>query len=412
MGYFRYKVMEASGDVVSGIVDLPYEDIVSVISYLEADGDTMVISVKKAGFFLSFVSGLFKTIFAKKIKRKFIAEWLNNLSLMIKAGMPIATAFEESISDSEYSGFKKDVGDIIMDIQRGGSFSAAIERKSHIFPKTVLYLVRIGEESGTLDERLKDAADHLNRIDEIISDTKQALLYPCFVFVTMGFAMIFWFYYVVPKIIALFSDMNVHLPWLTLFVIGISEFVQTHILRMVTVGVLLFVVGMILYKKNRKFRKLADVIFMKMPIIGILIKGSNLAFITEYLALLINVGIDIIQSVKIMKESVSNEVFRDKLAEIENSLASGTGIADSFRKTHIFPQFVCRMISIGEISGTLPDQLKYTAEDYKRKLSVMVENLGKTLEPVVLIIAGVIFVVIMAGLFLPIYDLVGNISTM
>ena len=100
------------------------------------------------------------------------------------------------------------------------------------------------------------------------------------------------------------------------------------------------------------------------------------------------------------------------MTEIKNSLSAGASIAESFKKAVVFPGFVCRMVGIGEISGTLPEQLYYVAEDYKSKLATMVASLGKTLEPVVLIIAGAVFAVIVAGLFLPIYDLVGRVSSM
>ena len=332
--------MKPTGDVESGIVDLPYEDEFSVISYLESNDNTIVIFVKKLNFFSSFFFVFLKQCFTKKIKHKFIAEWLNNISMMIKAGMPLALALEESVEDSELPDFKKDVHDMVMGIQRGNNFSGVIENKSRIFPKTVLYLIRIGEESGSLDERLKDAAEHLNRIQAIVNDTKQALLYPSFVFFTMGGAMIFWFYFVVPKIVALFSDMNVTLPALTLIVIGISDFIQAYIIEMILFCFLFVVTIIILYRKNRKFRKFIDIIFLKLPIAGELIKISNLAFITEYFALLINAGIDIVQSVKILEESVSNEVFKAKLTDIKNSISAGTSIAEAFKETKIFPKFI------------------------------------------------------------------------
>lgn len=402
-------MMKPSGEVVSGVVNLPFEDILSAISYLEANENTTIF-VKKLGTVSTFLFKFLKKGVKRKIERKFLAEWFNNLAMMIKAGMPLSTALEESATSSERPDFESDISDMILSIQRGSSFSAAAEQQGHLFPRTALHLIRIGEESGTLDERLKDAANHLTRIQAIISDTKQALLYPLFVFFTMGGGMIFWFYYVVPKIVSLFSDMDVTLPPLTLFVIGVSEFVQTYIFEIIfiTTAIVFSIVG--LYKTVRSFKKAMDFFILKIPIAGTLVQASSLAFITEYFSLLLNAGIDIIQSVKILEESIGNEVYRDKLAEIKNSLTSGTPISESFVKTKVFPRFICRMINIGEMSGTLPDQLNYIAEDYKQKLGSLVANLGKIIEPVVLVVAGIMFAVIMAGLFLPIYDLVGNIG--
>lgn len=410
MGYFRYKMMKPTGEVIGGIADLPFEDVMSAISYLEG-GENTTIFVKKLGRIPAFFFHFLKQQTRKKVDRKFLAEWFNNLALMIKAGMPLTNALEESAMGVDHKDFQKDILDMNLSIQRGSNFSAAVERQSHVIPRTAIYLIKIGEESGTLDERLKDAAEHLLRIQSIISDTKQALLYPAFVFLAMGGGMIFWFYYVVPKIVALFDDMDVNLPALTLFVIAISEFVQNHILELLG-GTFITIVALItLYKNMRAAKKAMDLIFLKIPIVGTLIQASTLAFITEYFSLLLNAGIDIVQSVNILEESVGSEVYRDKLNEIKESLAAGSPISESFTKTGIFPRFICRMISIGEMSGTLPEQLNYIAEDYKQKLTNLVSSLGKIIEPVVLVVAGIMFAVIMAGLFLPIYDLVGNIGS-
>ncbi len=409
MAHFKYKLMKASREVVSGISELPFEDIMSAISYLEANGDT-TISVKKLGNVSAFVFKNLKQGLKRKIERKFLAEWFNNLSMMIKAGMPLITALEESAISSGRPDFESSVGEMILGIQRGAGFSAAAQQQPNLFPKTTLHLIRIGEESGTLDERLKDAADHLTRIQAIISDTKQALMYPLFVFLTMGGGMIFWFYYVVPKIVALFQDMDVTLPPLTLYVIGVSRFVQAYFFEIIFVTVLTSITIVGLYRNVKPVKKVMDYLLLKLPVAGTLIQASSLAFITEYFSLLLNAGIDVILSVKILEESVGNEVFRGKLTQIKKSLASGTPISESFTRTKIFPRFVCRMINIGEMSGTLPDQLSYIAADYKQKLTRLVASLGKIIEPLVLVVAGIMFAVIMAGLFLPIYDLVGNIG--
>lgn len=409
MSYFKYKMMKPSGEVISGVADLPFEDLLSAITYLEA-GENTTIFVKKMNSVSSFIFKFLKQGTRRKVERKFLAEWLNNLSMMIKAGMPLITALEESAFSVDNPDFEADIRDIVLSIQRGANFSTAVEQKRRIFPGTVIHLIKIGEESGTLDDRLNDAAEHLIRIQAIISDTKQALMYPFFVCITMGAGMIFWFYYVVPKIVALFQDMDVSLPPLTLFVIGVSEFVQANILEIIASTVIggLLITG--LYKSSKPCKKAIDYLLLKTPVAGTLIQASILAFITEYFSLLLNAGIDIIHSIKILETSVDNEIYKEKLTEIKHSLASGTPISESFTRTKVFPKFICRMISIGEMSGTLPDQLNYIAEDYKNKLTRLVAALGKTIEPVVLVVAGIMFAIIMAGLFLPIYDLVGNIG--
>jgi general secretion pathway protein F/type IV pilus assembly protein PilC len=346
----------------------------------------------------------------KKITRPFQAEFFSNVSLMLRSGVTLTTALEEAATSSGRPDFESDIRDMISNIEGGASFSQAAEKYPYIFPGTAVHLIRIGEETGKLDRMLTDAAEHLKRMQTILSDTKQALLYPSFVFIALGAGLVFWFYYVVPKIVGLFKEMDVSLPPLTVFLIRLSDFVQDHFLSMIFGIAVVVLITMLGYKGNRRIRKLCDAILLKLPVSGTIISASAMAFITEYFSLLLSVGIDILQSMNILQDSIKNEVYREKLAEVREELATGKGISESFEHTPLFPSFVVRMLNVGEQSGTLPEQLSHIAEDYRNKLSIIVATIGKIIEPVVLVIAGAMFAVIIGGLFLPIYDLVSKVS--
>jgi len=401
--------MEPTGRVSSGIISLPYKDVLSAVTHLER-GENTSIYVKKLGPIASFIFQLFSLRLRRRISRSFQAEFLSNISMMLRSGMTLTDALEEGASTSESPDFESDITDMITTIQGGATFSEAADKYRYIFPKTVIYLIRMGEETGRLDAMLQDASEHLKRIQDIISDTKQALLYPSFVFIAMGAGLIFWFYYVVPKILSLFEEMDVTLPSLTIFLLKISEFIQNHFLSMVLGLLLVIFIGVTAYKESRKVKKATDALLLKLPISGTIISASTMAFITEYFSLLIKAGIDILQCMTILKESIKNEIYKEKLHEVRESLSRGEGIADSFRGVLIFPLFVTRMINVGEVSGTLPEQLSYIAEDYRKKLAILVATIGKMIEPIVLVIAGAMFAIIIAGLFLPVYDLVSRVS--
>jgi len=409
VSYFRYKLMEPTGRITSGVIGLPYKDVMSAISHLER-GDNTTIYVKKLGVIASFIFQLVRVTFRRGVPRSFQAEFLSNISMMLRSGMTSTIALEEAASSSDRPDFESDINDMIINIQGGATFSEAADRYRYIFPKTVIYLIRIGEETGRLDEMLQDASEHLKRIQNIISDTKQALLYPSFVFITMGAGMVFWFYYVVPKILALFKEMDVTLPSITVFLLKISEFVQDHFLSMILGLALAIFIVVTAYKGNLRVKRSIDALLLKLPFSSTIISASTMAFITEYFSLLIRAGIDILQSMTILKESIKNEIYREKLGEVREGLTRGEGVADSFRGALIFPLFVIRMINVGELSGTLPEQLTYIAEDYRNKLSVLVATIGKMVEPIVLVVAGAMFAIIIAGLFLPIYDLVSQVG--
>ncbi len=409
MNYYRYKLIAPTGKIQAGVTRLPYQDIMSAISYLERDG-SVTIYVKKLGRLLAFVFLLGSFSLRKKMPRTDQAEFLNNISVMLRAGVPLITALEESAGVSDAAEVAIDMNDIVSSIQGGATFSEVAQRYPYIFPKTVIHLIKIGEETGRLDAMLKDASEHLKRIQNIVSDTKQALLYPSFVFAAMGSGLLFWLYYVVPQILVLFKEMDVTLPPITVFVMTVSNFVQDYFFH-ILVGTVLTVLAIgAARRSSRKIKKGISAMLLKLPIVGTIIQASTLAFIAEYFSIMINAGMDMLRSVAILKDSINNEVYREKLDEVLDALSTGTGISDSFTQAGIFPSFVTRMIGIGETSGTLTDQLFYIAEEYRKRLSILVSTISKSLEPIVLVVAGAMFAVIIGALLLPIYDLVGQVS--
>ena len=411
MNYYRYKLITRGGEVASGMARLPYQETLSAVNHLERDG-SMTLYVRKLGRLGQWVLRLFDLRPKRRLPRLMLAEIFNNLSLMLRAGMPLVTSLEEVGQMEDFPGIAADFKEIIERIQGGSGFCDSAARFGHLFPDSVLHLLRMGEETGKLDDMLKDASQHLHRVHKIVSDTKQALLYPAFVLTAIGGGMLFWFAYVVPKIVGLFQELDVALPGITLALIAVSAFVEQYYPVIIAAAMTLLVLTAALRKKNRGFRRLLDALLLRLPITRSLMTASVLAYISEYFAMLINAGIDIMQCMRILQQSVGNEVYRAKLQEVRGFLESGEGIADSFRKAVIFPNFVVRMMGVGENSGTLPEQLTYIADQYREKLAVLVATIGKAIEPLILVVAGTIFAVVIIGLFLPVYDLVSRVTAL
>jgi type II secretory pathway component PulF len=409
MNYYKYKLIAPSGEVCSGNAKLPYQDLMSAIYHLERDGST-ALYVKKLGILRSFVAGLADFRLLRRLSGSVQAEFLSNISLMLRSGVTLTAALKEASESLDRVELSGDIDNMIISIQGGAAFSDTAEKYRHIFPRAVIHLIRIGEETGRLDAMLKNGSDHLKKVQAIISDTKQALIYPALVLTTMAAGFIFWVYYVAPKILALFKDMDITLPTLTIIVMKVSYFCRDYILY-ILMGLALVIFSLLsAYKINQRLRKVFDAVLLKLPVVGKIVSASTLAFITEYFALLLNAGVDLLQAMTILKTSIKNEIYQDKLAEISEDLKKGESISTAFEGGKIFPTYVTRMISVGEMSGTLTEQLNYVADEYRNRLSTLVATIGKMIEPVILIIAGVLFAVIFGGLLLPIYDLASHIS--
>ncbi len=410
MHYYKYKLISADGQVVAGRSKLPYSDLMSAVYHLERDGSTTLF-VRKLGPLRSWVERLGNLRLHRRLPKSAQSELLGNISLMLRSGVTLTSALEEATGSLERPAVTEDIRNMITAIKGGSSFSDAADRYPHIFPKAVIHLIRIGEETGRLDEMLKNASEHLKKLQAIISDTKQALLYPAMVLTVMTAGFFFWVYYVAPKILSLFEDMDLTLPALTVAVMKTSYFLRDYSL-LVFLSVALALVSVFTARKtNRAFKKATDAILLRTPVAGTIATASILAFVTEYFSLLLNAGVDLLHSMKILREAVGNQVYRDKLHRIRESLTRGEGIADSFQDSNIFPTYVIRMLNVGEMSGTLSEQLDHIAKEYRDRLSYLVAALGKLIEPVILVIAGVLFAVIIAGLLLPVYDLASQVSS-
>ncbi|NOX24713.1 MAG: type II secretion system F family protein [Deltaproteobacteria bacterium] len=402
--------MSKTGKVTSGVIQLPYDNIFSVINHLERGGDTVIIA-KKLNFLLAAVFVFFTYGFqGNTVDRLILAEFFNNVSVMLKAGIALLVALKDAGSGTNKGRFGAVLDAIIIDIESGATLSEAMDKHRGVFPGTVRHLITLGEETGNLDAMLLQCSKHLKRINEIISSTKQAMLYPSIVITLISGGMVFWFYYVVPKIISLFAEMDVELPPLTKAILWLSGYVQNYIFIILITAFIVVFITYTAIRSSVKVRKIFHHILLCLPVFKTVITASNLAFITEYFSLLLGAGVDVIRSIKILGDAVTNEVYREKMQIIGTKLANGETVAESFTIKSFFPPFVLRMIKVGEQSGSLPDQLTYIADDYRTRLNAIVDTIGKMIEPIVLIIAGGMFTIILAGLFLPIYDLVSKVS--
>lgn len=408
MAWFRYKLIDSSGRPRGGLIDLPFENPMSAMTYLERQGGT-VIFAQPLPRLLGIIVGFLKGLVEKPIKPDDIVEGLTNFSVMIRSGLPAITAIEDSFAQSDNPSVQRMGREIITRVENGASLSASFSAYK-AFPSTVGFLLRVGEESGTLDRTTRDAASHVRRVNQIKQDIRRALTYPMFMISAILGALIFWIVMVVPVVTDLFDAMDVDLPMLTIIIIETSDWMATYYLPFL-VGVVGVIVGAVAAIKTvQPVRKLWHKMVLRTPVFGNVVMTSNVAFITEYLSLMLNAGVDMMTSLQTLRASVSNEVYKERLTTVGEELVAGRPLRDSFETAGVFPPFVQRMVGVGEESGQLTDQLRYVAEEYEQRLNNMVAGLSKVIEPIALAIGGGLFILMVVGLFLPIFDLIAEVG--
>ncbi len=401
MPYFVYqaydprtrKIIKESGN---------FYDLSQLFYFLKRQGLILLkFKTRTFSFYLTFFS---------KVTRPELAEFCRNLAFLIKGGVPFQQALLDIHRSIENQSLRRAIRDIIQYVNEGSSFSEALKKHSKTFGPIIQALVSLGEETGQLDKTLEDAADHLMRVHEIVINTRRALLYPSFVLFSMTAALVFWLFYVLPKILRLFKELNIVLPLPTRILMILVKFLSSYwpIILFIIFFLVVFLVLSLRFSKSRFF---LEKISLKLPFIRLIYRHSIMAFFFEYLSLLLQAGIEVIRSTQILEDSI-NSIFTKKLIQdLRKYIIDGFSFSKACEMVGFFNALEQRMIYVGEETGRLVEQLRYLADYYYRSLGNLVATMSKIVEPVLIIIAGFLFLLIALALLGPIYDLMSNLGS-
>lgn len=346
----------------------------------------------------------------RKLHRLVLAEFFRNLALLLRGGVPLRDALTDLVAAPGQPLLSAVFGRVTARIEDGMLFSEALEKEQKYIPKIIIPLVSIGEETGNLDQTLGDAADHLEKVHQIISSTRRALTYPSFVLVAMLGALIFWMVFVLPQLLELFATMGLkELPLATRILVN-SVAIFDDWWPLIPASLFLFLLTFFISRKNKKLHYLWDLCWSYSPLIGTIIRSSQLAFFFEYTALLTSGGIHIVRSMELMEESVSHQVLKKGIEKIRAEIIAGEAMSVAVSGFRFFEPFILRMVKVGEQTGSMAEQFHILATFYMKKVNDLVEVMSKTLEPVIITIAGFVFMVIAMGLLGPVYLLVSSIQ--
>ncbi|MCX8041012.1 MAG: type II secretion system F family protein [Thermodesulfobacteriaceae bacterium] len=399
MPIYKYKALRRDGTIVKGEIEVA--SLQDFFSYLLQEGLNLLSYKTKRVFLENYF---------RKIKRKELAEFCHNLSFLLSAGIPLLSALQDLKETTTNPLLKRKIEKIISEILKGNTLSEALKLVK-IFPPIVVSLAKIGEETGRLDKTLEEASKHLYRVEEIIYQTKRAMIYPIFVFFAMSTALLFWFLYVLPKIISVFKEMQIRLPLSTLILIELVEIFQKYYPLVIGLPVFLFLLSLFLYKYP-KTQDRVEKVLLKTPFIGLVKRANFLAFFFEYFSLLLAAGIDILRGFDIMHESLSTQLPKKIVLKIKEQVLKGFSLSSSLKEEKIFKPLDIRLITVGEETGRLPEQMKNLADHYFNTVQNLVQTLSKILEPALIVVAGVIFLIIVIALIGPIYELIAQIGKM
>jgi len=404
MPFFAYKAIDNTGLVVKGFVE---ESNIEVAYSSITSSGLHILNVRRSSRALDLY---LQKLRSWGIKNRDVIEFASNLAVMLRAGLPLTTSLSDIIETMDNKRFKSKLIDIKRSIELGTGFSIALSKHKDVFPEMFVNLIAVGEETGRLDESLSDVAIHLQRMEDLRSAIIRALMYPVFALLGTFGALLFWLVYVLPQMSELFVSMDIELPALTKFLMVASDYSQAnwHLFFVVPIAIY---AGIKMLSQIERTRYYIDAAKLRIPIVKLILHNMLLALFAEQLRILVAAGITIDRAFDIMIKVINHAVFKKALIEIRESILLGSKISEAIKKHKtLFPNLVIRMISIGESTGNLNEQLNYLSEYFLKKLDDISDKLGKLIEPIIILVIGAIFVIIILGLLSPIYDLVAGVG--
>ncbi|MBA1336988.1 MAG: Type IV fimbrial assembly protein PilC [Firmicutes bacterium] len=347
--------------------------------------------------------------FFNRITYKDLAVFCRQFSTVVNAGVPILASLDILRKQTENARLRETLNTLFEEVQKGKNLSLVMGMYKGIFPELLVNMVETGEISGTLDRVMDRMATHYEKEYKINQKVKNALVYPSLIAVVATLVVIFLVAVVLPTFASMFEQMGAVLPLSTRVLMRVSYFIRDGwlILLMGLVGALL---GIRAYSNTEGGREIFDGLRLRMPIIGNVNRKVATARFARTLGALMSSGISLLQGIEVTKKVVGNAVVLKGLAEVEDDIKRGKGLAEPLKKIEAFPPMLTHMAKIGEDTGTLDYILEKTADFYDEEVESAVTRMTTLLEPAIIVVMAVVVAFIVISIVIPMFDMMTRIN--
>jgi len=345
-----------------------------------------------------------RTVSFHRIRQRDLSTATWQLSTLLHAGIPLVPALSALVEQLSNQPLAKIFEQIRDKVNEGASLANIMEKYPAVFSEIYVSMVRAGEATGTLENVLSRLAEMMEKGNNLRNKVKAAMVYPLFMAIVGVVVIAFIFTFIIPSITKLFLEMNRQLPWPTVVLIGVSEFVQQY-LWIVVVVLSVFLISLTLWFKTASGERIWDWFKLKCPLLGNLILKIAISRFSRTLAVLLASGLSIVEALELGQKVTGNTVLSDLVVNAKDDISRGERIAHSFRKSGIFPPIVIHMIAAGEKSGGIEEGLTNVADVFDNEVETTVKSLTSLLEPAMIILLGIIVGFIVLAILLPIFDI-------
>jgi len=323
---------------------------------------------------------------------------------LLKAGVPIIRSIRSLEESSQNRALQSALGEIATSLEGGLSLSLAMEEHPHIFSNLFINIVKVGESTGALEQGFLQISHYLGREKETISRIKSATQYPKMVVIALAIALGIVTVYVIPAFKGVFEGLGAELPWQTILLLNISDFAIAY-LPQIIVGTLISLFLLKRYVKTTQGEMYKDMLILKIPGIGSIIHRSCMERFSRSFAMILSAGVPIIQGITVVSGAIGNVYIGSKLSEMRIGIEKGDNISRMAKSVGLFSPLVIQMIVVGEESGSIDEMLLEAADFYKSEVDAELDALSTVIEPILLVIVGIMVLILALGIFLPMWNL-------
>jgi type IV pilus assembly protein PilC len=402
MPVFKWQGKNRQGEVIRGQMEAA-SAAVAVLNLRKQQILPIQVKPEKAK------SSAFSFQLSRKITEKEVAVFTRQLATMIDSGLPLVQSLEILANQQENQAFKNTLLAVKTEVEGGSTFSDALRKHPKAFDDLYTNLVTAGEIGGTLDIILNRLSQYMEKSIALKKRVKGAMVYPSAILGVSILVVIVLLVFVIPVFEKMFAGFGSALPAPTQFIIALSNFLKANILYMVA-GVIGLVFLFRRYYRTEQGRKVIDRVLLKLPVFGDLLLKIATARFTRTLGTLVSSGVPILDGLLITARASGNKVIEEAIMKTRVSISEGKTIAEPLEQSEVFSGMVVQMIGVGESTGSLDAMLNKIADFYDEEVDATVAALTSLLEPLIMVVLGVLIGGMMVAMYLPIFKMASVVA--
>ena len=405
MAEFAYKGRSPEGELVTGKLHGGSAD--AVAGRLVDIGITPVEIRDLAQKTTLTVNDLWLRMGGGQPTTKDLIMFCRQMYTITRAGLPLLRGLKGLMETTHNEVLKAALVEILSSLESGRGLSQSMAAHPKIFTPLFINLIEIGEASGTLEISFQRLYESLSMDREVRDKVKSAVRYPIVVMAAVAVALGIITVFVIPNFAPIFRQLGDNIPLPTMIIMGVSNFVVTYWSAMLA-ALVVGISTLSYWKKTDNGRLKWDLMMLKMPVTGVIVRNAAMSRITRSLSVSIAAGLPINQTLKTVSGSIGNEWLGRKLTSLSAGIERGESLSATARTSGLFTPLVLQMISLGEETGALPELMDEASEFYRREVDYDLDNLSAALEPILIVSVGAIVLVLALGVFLPMWDMIAR----